>query len=50
MIPAVPDRCGKNGSLKRLRQFYAKALNVIGWNKYKRINVEFSNQIVCKRK
>ena len=36
--------------LKRLRQFYAKALNVIGWNKYKRINVEFSNQIVCKRK
>lgn len=36
--------------LDRLRIFYEKGLNKIGWNKYSRINVEFSNQIICTKK
>lgn len=36
--------------LERLKHFYKKGLNKVGWNKYKRINVEFGNQIICTRK
>lgn len=43
-----PERIGEK--LDRLRTFYDKALNRIGWNKYSRISVEFANQVICKRK
>jgi cell division protein FtsQ len=36
--------------LYRLKIFYEKALSQIGWNKYSRINLEFSNQIICTKK
>ena len=36
--------------LERLRKFYRHGLNKVGWNKYSRINVEYGNQIICKRK
>ncbi len=36
--------------LERLRLFYIKVLNKVGWNKYDRINMEFGNQIVCTKK
>ena len=36
--------------LKRLKTFYTKALNEVGWNKYSRISVEFSNQVICTKK
>ena len=36
--------------LARLKLFYEKALNKIGWNKYKRISLEFGNQIICTKK
>lgn len=36
--------------LIRLRKFYKYGLNRTGWNKYSRISVEFSNQIICKKK
>lgn len=35
--------------LDRLRKFYLYGLNKAGWNKYNYINVEFDNQIICKR-
>jgi len=35
--------------LERLRKFYKYGLNKAGWNKYSRINVEFDNQIICKK-
>ena len=35
--------------LDRLRKFYLYGLNKAGWNKYSYINVEFDNQIICKR-
>lgn len=56
MVPRVGDHIiylGKldnyERKLKRLKLFYEKALNKVGWNKYSRINVEFSNQIICTR-
>lgn len=36
--------------LDRLKTFYEKALNKVGWNKYSHINMEFSNQIICTKK
>ena len=35
---------------KRLRTFYQEGLNRVGWNKYDRISIEFSNQIICTKK
>lgn len=35
--------------LKRLKAFYSQVLNQIGWNKYSRINLEYDNQIICKK-
>lgn len=34
----------------RLKTFYKKGLNEIGWNKYSRISLEFDNQIICTKK
>ena len=36
--------------LARLKEFYKKGLNQVGWNKYSRINLEFSNQIICTKR
>ena len=56
MVPRVGDHIvflGKprdiEGKLARLRTFYEKALNKVGWNKYARISLEFNNQIICTK-
>lgn len=36
--------------LARLKTFYEKGLNVVGWNKYSRISLEFNNQVICTKK
>lgn len=36
--------------LKKLRVFMEKGLNVVGWNRYSEINLEYSNQVVCTLK
>lgn len=36
--------------LERLKKFYYKGLNKIGWNKYQRISLEIPNQIICTNK
>ena len=38
-----------NEKLSRLEKFYKYGLSVAGWNKYSRIDVQYSNQIICKR-
>ena len=57
LVPHVGDHIiflGKPGNYEnkfdRLKTFYKKGLNVIGWNKYSRISLEFNNQIICIRK
>ena len=57
LVPLVGDHIiflGKPGDYKnkfdRLKTFYKKGLNEIGWNKYSRINLEISNQIICTKK
>ena len=56
MVPRVGEHIVFLGSptnidnkLERLRKFYIYGLNKAGWNKYNYINVEFSNQIICKK-
>ena len=56
LIPRVGNHViyfGKIDDIKekfeRLKIFYRKALNKVGWNKYSRINLEFSNQIICTK-
>ena len=36
--------------LNRLKSFYENGLNKVGWNKYKRISLEFDNQIICTKR
>jgi len=36
--------------LTRLMKFYRYGLPKAGWNKYSYVNLEFDNQIVCKRR
>ncbi len=35
--------------MKRLEYFYRYGLSQAGWNKYSYINLEFNNQIICKK-
>ena len=57
LVPRVGDHIVYLGrldnyekKLKRLKTFYEKALNKVGWNKYSRINVEFGNQVICTKR
>lgn len=35
--------------MSRLENFYKYGLSIAGWNKYSYINLEFDNQIICKK-
>lgn len=57
LVPRVGDHIlflGKPGNyeekFERLKTFYQKGLNKVGWNKYSRISLEFNNQIICTKK
>ena len=36
--------------LERVKEFYMYGLSQAGWNKYSYINLEFDNQIICKKR
>ncbi len=38
------------GKLRRLKIFYNKGLNNIGWNDYEKINLKYANQIICTKR
>ena len=57
LVPRVGDHIiylGKledfENKLARLKTFYQKGLNKVGWNKYSRISLEFNNQIICTKR
>ena len=57
MVPRVGDHIVYLGSaskfekkLDRLEKFYKYGLSKAGWNKYSYINMEFDNQIICKKR
>ena len=57
LVPRLGDHIifiGKPGNyekkFERLKTFYKKGLNQVGWNKYSRISLEFENQIICTKK
>ena len=39
-----------NGKLRNLETFYKEVLPEVGWNKYELINLEFKDQIVCRKR
>ena len=39
-----------NKKMTRLEKFYKYGLSQVGWNKYAYINLEFDNQIICKKR
>lgn len=39
-----------NNKMNRLMKFYKYGLSYAGWNKYSYINLEFDNQIICKKR
>ena len=57
MIPRIGDHIVYLGNASnipekfdRLEKFYRYGLSVAGWNKYSYINIEFNNQIICKKR
>jgi len=38
-----------NLKLRNLRQLYEQAFNVIGWNRYQKIDLQYQSQIVCTK-
>lgn len=57
LIPRVGDHVihlGKPDSIQKkmrnLMAFYEKVMPEIGWNKYKEINIEHTNQIICTKR
>ena len=38
------------GKLRNLKAFYKTVLPEVGWNKYELINLEFKDQIVCRKR
>lgn len=57
IIPRIGDHVIYLGKVRdveskfnKLHAFYHKVLNKVGWNKYSRINLEFSNQIICTKR
>lgn len=57
MVPRIGDHIVYLGSISnipqkfdRLEKFYRYGLSVAGWNKYSYINMEFDNQIICKKR
>ncbi len=46
-LGSIEDYAAK---MDRLKKFYERGLSRIGWDKYSRINVEYSNQIICTKK
>ena len=46
--PEITDFVNKK--MKRLEKFYKYGLSQAGWNKYPYINIEFDNQIICKKR
>jgi len=56
LVPRVGDQIIYLGAVKgfekkfrRLKIFYDKAVNTVGWNRYSRINLEYDNQIICTK-
>lgn len=57
LVPRVGDHIIFLGRLEqyeekldRLKEFYRKGLNKVGWDKYERINVEYGNQVICTKR
>ncbi len=56
LVPRVGDAIIVLGTLdnyqaklEKLHKLYAKGFNVIGWNKYKTINLQYKDQVVCSK-
>ena len=56
LVPRVGDHIIYLGTLDevdrkldRVRRFYERGLNQVGWNRYNVINVEYPNQVICTR-
>lgn len=57
LVPRVGDAIVLLGKLdnfeprlEKLRKLYEKGFNVIGWNRYKHIDLQFKDQVVCSKK
>lgn len=56
LVPRVGDAIIKLGTLdnyqaklEKLHKLYLKGLNVVGWNKYKVIDLRYKDQVVCSK-
>jgi cell division protein FtsQ len=57
LVPRVGDQIVYLGALddyekklRKLKTFYEKAVETVGWKKYARVNLEYDNQIICTKR
>ena len=57
LVPRVGDHIVSLGTmddyerkLRKLKTFYEKAMTTVGWNKYAKVSLEYSNQIICTKR
>ncbi|MBR6691783.1 MAG: cell division protein FtsQ [Bacteroidaceae bacterium] len=36
--------------LENVKAFYGKGLNIVGWNKYSKLNAEYENRVICTKR
>ena len=49
-IIQLGDTSHLSDKLSRMKTFYAEGMSKAGWNRYKTINLKFSNQVICTRR
>ena len=50
VFDCIRVRVDADKKLKKLYMFYTQTLNIVGWNKYNKINIEFADKIVCTKR
>ena len=57
IVPRVGNHIIEIGSTKEidrkranLKSFYTKGLNIVGWDKYSKLNIKISNKVICTKR
>ena len=57
IVPRMGSHVIELGNIKNLEEklenikvFYTKGLNIVGWNKYSKLNIKISNKVICTEK
>ena len=57
IVPRMGDHIIELGKIKQLKEklgsiktFYTDGLNILGWEKYNKLNIKISNKVICTKR